>query len=33
MTYADAPVRSFVLVLAYRDACALLAEEGAALAR
>jgi arsenate reductase len=26
--YADAPVRSFVLVLAYRDACALLAEEG-----
>jgi protein-tyrosine-phosphatase len=31
--YADAPVRSFVLVLAYRDACALLADAGAALAR
>jgi arsenate reductase len=32
ITYAEAPVRSFVLVLAYRDACAILAEEGAALA-
>jgi arsenate reductase (thioredoxin) len=31
--YADAPVRSFVLVLAYRDACELLAEEGVAVGR
>lgn len=33
VNYSDAPVRSFVLVLAYRDACALLAEEATALAR
>jgi arsenate reductase (thioredoxin) len=31
--YADAPVRSFVLVLAYRDACELLADEGVAVGR
>ena len=31
--YAEAPVRSFVLVLAHGDACALLAEKAAALAR